>query len=333
MLVDVSQRLVERTKIFGSSLLSWFPSVLRHMLQTRLIGQSQSPLLKKNDRHIDEAETERERDSVLRVMVMLEIFNQCLERLYSEDIPNASQSRHADPSKKRHTISVSSKLVQSSPRFNEILRSRLILAEMERISNSAMDLVKQLEEEVKDLDAYWKRLESERSLYSPTFSPSGGEISDIFSSTHPQKHSNNTEKRSSYGHSLLDSSIPSLPSIYSSENTPRDPDSCYSSSITQKASGIPGLELLTSPHRVRRPHRPDLAWAERVLTPAIHTRTRQRAHSFPYALGLLARCVISGTMKPRPRLRGRARSLDDTLTPGVASSVNFSRKVPSESIF
>ncbi|PAV17160.1 hypothetical protein PNOK_0722400 [Pyrrhoderma noxium] len=371
VLVHVSRRLVERTKVYGASLLTWFPSVLRHMLQTHMIGQP-STLPKKQTREDSqgpESEVERERDSVLRVLVMLEVFNQCLERLYSEDIPTTTPTNSLHPNsvpglnknrgKKRHTETLSSARVQTkaSYRYNEVLRSRFMLEEIERISDSAVDLVKQLEEEIHDLDEYCKRLEIEHTLYSPIFSPSGRDTTDPFSSSslstalstsssststsaRPTDR-NDAGKRGSYGHSFLDSNTPALPSLYDTtitnitaavnENTTNttnslDKSDTSSSTVRKPSAGIPGLELLTAPQRVRRPQRPDLTWAARVLTPAIYTRSHQRAHSFPYALGLLARCVISGTMKPRPRLRGRARSLDDTFTPGVAASLSTVRR-------
>ena len=340
------------------------------MLQTHMIGQP-STLPKKQTREDSqgpESEVERERDSVLRVLVMLEVFNQCLERLYSEDIPTPTNSHHpnSEPSlnknrgKKKHTEILSSTRVQTkaSYRYNEVLRSRFMLEEIERISDSAVDLVKQLEEEIHDLDEYCKRLEIEHTLYSPIFSPSGRDTTDPFSSSslsaalsssfssssstsaRPTDR-NDAGKRGSYGHSLLDSNTPALPSLYdttitnitttaneSTTNTINilDKSDTSSSTVRKPSAGMPGLELLTAPQRVRRPQRPDLTWAARVLTPAIHTRSHQRAHSFPYALGLLARCVISGTMKPRPRLRGRVRSLDDTFTPGVAASLSTVRR-------
>ena len=335
------------------------------MLQTHMIGQP-STLPKKQTREDSqgpESEVERERDSVLRVLVMLEVFNQCLERLYSEDIPTPTNSHHpnSEPSlnknrgKKKHTEILSSTRVQTkaSYRYNEVLRSRFMLEEIERISDSAVDLVKQLEEEIHDLDEYCKRLEIEHTLYSPIFSPSGRDTTDPFSSsslsaalsissssTSTSARPTDAGKRGSYGHSFLDSNTPALPSLYdtttnittavneSTTNTTSftDKSDTGSSTVRTPSAGIPGLELLTAPQRVRRPQRPDLTWAARVLTPAIHTRSHQRAHSFPYALGLLARCVISGTMKPRPRLRGRVRSLDDTFTPGVAASLSTVRR-------
>lgn len=60
----------------------------------------------------------------------------------------------------------------------------------------------------------------------------------------------------------------------------------------------------------------ELTWTNRVLIPEVRHHSRQRANSFPLALGLLARCVVKGTLTPS-RLRTRARSLDDNITSGV----------------
>ncbi|KAI5119051.1 hypothetical protein M0805_005917 [Coniferiporia weirii] len=62
----------------------------------------------------------------------------------------------------------------------------------------------------------------------------------------------------------------------------------------------------------RPPSGPGPSWMHRVLMPSVLRRSRQRAHSFPIALGLLTRCVIKGTITPS-RLRTRAKSLDDPL--------------------
>ena len=63
----------------------------------------------------------------------------------------------------------------------------------------------------------------------------------------------------------------------------------------------------------RHSARPDLSWIETTLAPSVLAQSRQRAHSFPLALGLLARSVIMGTITPS-RLRTRARSLEDELS-------------------
>ena len=56
----------------------------------------------------------------------------------------------------------------------------------------------------------------------------------------------------------------------------------------------------------------ETSWTNRVLIPEVRSHSRQRANSFPLALGLLARCVVKGTLTPS-RLRTRARSMDDNV--------------------
>ncbi|KAL5524635.1 hypothetical protein ACEPAF_9775 [Sanghuangporus sanghuang] len=75
----------------------------------------------------------------------------------------------------------------------------------------------------------------------------------------------------------------------------------------------PLLDRGISATGARHSARPDLSWMQTTLAPSVLTHSRQRAHSFPLALGLLARSVIMGTITPS-RLRTRARSLGDELS-------------------
>lgn len=53
-----------------------------------------------------------------------------------------------------------------------------------------------------------------------------------------------------------------------------------------------------------------MSWMNTSLVTPIHKHVRQRSYSYPFALGILARCVIQGTPYPH-RLRNRSKSLND----------------------
>ena len=96
-----------------------------------------------------------------------------------------------------------------------------------------------------------------------------------------------------------------------SVRSPRSPTDTYFQGITTSYAH-PLLDRNVPATNARHTTRPDLAWMQSTLAPSVLSHSRRRAHSFPLALGLLARSVIMGAINPS-RLRTRARSLGDSL--------------------
>lgn len=235
-MLNGTQRLMRRLEADGSRLLSWFPSVLRHLLHARIVGplpvaSEYSYFTSTTDPLGTPSDLDNETDSVLHVLVMLEVLDWGAEVLLDNEVQARTMSRS----------------------LSESTRKRVLQGELIRIIVSSEDLRDMLEQELRDLRVYQEQLNS-RLSYSPP------EVVDV---------------ATSYAHPLLDHSVP--------------------------------------PTDARHSTRPDLDWMQTALAPSVLTRSRQRAHSFPFALGLLARCLIKGTITPS-RIRTRARSLDDSLS-------------------
>lgn len=235
-LVEGAQRLLRRVETDGAKLLSWFPSVLRHLLHSRIVGPlptaSGKSYFGKKEME-DQCRSNTQQDAVLRVLVMLEILDRGAEGLDEAE----AQSKNA---------------------LSETVRKRMLQDEFIRILVSSEDLLDTLERELEDVRTDCEELQA--SGHSP-LSPS--EVSVI-----------HDPARASYAHPLLDRDV--------------------------------------LPTDARHSARPDLTWMQSTVAPSVLARSRQRAHSFPLALGSLARSVIMGTITPS-RMRTRAKTLDDSM--------------------
>ncbi|KAH8114485.1 hypothetical protein DFH11DRAFT_222346 [Phellopilus nigrolimitatus] len=234
-----AQRLLQRFDESGTGLLNWFPGVLRHLLQTRVVGPSPTiPIPLSSSTSGSRQDTNHtpqfEQDVVLNVLVMLEILDWTAEALNDASMRAGRRGRNP---------------------MSEAARKRIVQGELIRISVSSEDLRDILEQELADLSTYREQLSRSDD---GTLSTSDSWDSD-------------EDAISTYAHPLLDRSIPSTEA------------------------------------RPLRDFDPFLTY--RTLVPSVLHHSRQRAHSFPLALGLLARCVIKGTIT-RSSLPKRARSLD-----------------------
>lgn len=270
------------------------PSTIRHLLHVRIVG-SLDPL--------DTPDSNTQQDAVLRALVLLELSSRVSDVLSDPKVKRelgrgfSTSPGHRSPSP---SLSDPSGIINKST--TERNKRSLIRGELTRIRVSAEDTKELLEEELEQIRS--SPLSS--AVLSPLLPGPRSPFELVRSETRRAQSSDMVEDFRYSKSTAFDEDDDGARSVTSFTST-----SSYAHPILDKS-----LPASSSRHAPR----PDLVYEHQTLISALRVRAHSRTSTFPLALGLLAQCIVRGTLPVRP---GKEKGLERKRTSSVGHDVQL----------